>query len=160
MVITSKRNSFLTAKELADCMPNAEDVSIWTTRRYLRRNLLFARVAARKPLISQENKRKRLAWCKAYHIWNVKSWENVIFSDESLFEQYSKRRILVWRCIGQRYMNRFVTKTVLNGGFRVMLWGAIKGDGTKILCRCPSILNSDTYQNVLRTALLPLLNSN
>ena len=37
------------------------------------------------------------------------------------------------------------------------LWGAIEGGGTKISCVCPSILN--TYQNVLRTALLPLLNS-
>jgi len=41
-----------------------------------------------------------------------------------------------------------------------MVWGTIKGNGTQILCRCPIILNSDTYQNVLHTALLPELNSN
>jgi len=160
LVITSKRNPFLTPKELAESMPNAANVSISTVRRYLRRNLLFARVAARKLMISPENKRKRLAWCKAYKTWDVNSWKNVIFSDESLFEQYSRRRILVRRRIGQRNLNTFVTKTVANGGFRLMVWGAIKGDGTKMLFRCPSILNSETYQNVLHTALLPQLNSN
>jgi len=84
----------------------------------------------------------------------------VIFSEESLFEQYSRRRILVRRHIGKITLSTFVTKTVANASFRVMVWGAIKGDGTKILYSCPSILNSDTYQNVFHTALFLELNSN
>jgi len=46
-------------------------------------------------------------------------------------------------------MHKFVTKTVKYGGFTVMVWGAIKGDGTKVLCRCPPILNSEGYMNII-----------
>ena len=60
LLITSKRNPFLTANGLAECMRKAENVSISTIKRYLRRNLLFARVAKRKPMISRAARINRL----------------------------------------------------------------------------------------------------
>ena len=41
----------------------------------------------------------------------------------------------------------------------VLTGGAIKVDGSKVLCRCPSILNSEEYQRVLDTALIPFLSN-
>jgi len=37
--------------------------------------------------------------------------------------------------------------------------GAIKADGSKVLHRCPNIINSEAYQEILRTSLLPFLDS-
>ena len=60
------------------------------------------------------------------------------FSGESLFEQKSRRRILVGHRIDQRNLNLFVRKTGANGGFRVMVWDVIKGDGTKNYADIPA----------------------
>jgi len=34
--------------------------------------------------------------------------------------------------------------------------GAIRGDGTKVWCRCPNIINSKEYQTVLDRSLMLL----
>ena len=44
--------------------------------------------------------------------------------------------MLVGRRIGQRNsIHQFVAKTVKYGGFNAMVWNAIKGDGSKVLCQ-------------------------
>jgi len=40
------------------------------------------------------------------------------------------------------------------GRYAIMLWGAVKGDGTRALIKCPIKLNSDGYQNVLESGLV------
>ena len=45
-------------------------------------------------------------------------------------------------------------------GGSVMVWGAIKEDGTKILIRCPDRLNSNGYMDVLNKELLPVYDRN
>jgi len=61
------------------------------------------------------------------------------------------------RYVRRRYGNslkcRYVVKTVKYGGFSILLWGAIKSDGTRILVRCPNKLNSEEYQRVLSKGL-------
>ena len=39
------------------------------------------------------------------------------------------------------------------GGKSILVWGAIKADGTKMLLRCPPILNSSSYQCISDDAL-------
>jgi len=50
---------------------------------------------------------------------------------------------------GTRFHDKYTTKSMKFGGGSVMVWGAIKKDGTKILIRCPDQLNSNGYMNVL-----------
>jgi len=40
-----------------------------------------------------------------------------------------------------------------------MVWGAIKGDGSRILVQCPQPLNSSSYQQVLDSGLFQLYGS-
>ena len=56
-------------------------------------------------------------------------------------------------------MHKLVTKTVKYGCFTVMVWCAIKGYGTKLLCQCPPILNSESYMNIIEGSLLLMLGS-
>ena len=160
IIVSIKRNPFLSTKELLKCIPNDKKASTGTIRLCLRRNGLFSHVAARKPLLTDVNRRKRFFWCKAYKSWDTSMWSSVIFSDECRVEQYSKRRMLVRRRIGQRNLHQFVAKTVKYGGFNVMVWGAIKGDGSKVLCRCPPIVNSKAYVKIIESSLLLMLDSN
>ena len=50
----------------------------------------------------------------------------------------------------------YVTKTVKYGGFHILIWGAIKGDGIRTLVRCLNLLNSAEYQNVLSNGLFKI----
>jgi len=42
------------------------------------------------------------------------------------------------------------------GGKSIIVWGAIKADGTRILIRCPDLINSIGYEEVLKKGLLPI----
>jgi len=126
-------------------------------RRILRKAGLNGRIDAKKPLLSKGHIKKRLLWCKSYSKIYVDSWRNFIFSDESRLELYSKRRQYVRRPVGEWLKSKYTLKTVKYGGSSILVWGAIRGDGTKVLCRCPHILNSKEYQTVLDRSLMPLL---
>jgi len=63
---------------------------------------------------------------------------------------------VVRRSQNYRYCSRYVIKTVKYGGPSVMVWGAIKGDGSRVLVRCPKTLNSCAYQEVLDSGLFQL----
>ena len=66
-----------------------------------------------------------------------KLWALVIFSDEARIELYSRRRQYVRRPVGQRFHNIYTMKTVKYGSPSILIWGAVKSDRTKVLCRCP-----------------------
>jgi len=68
-------------------------------------------------------------------------------------ELYGSRRAYVCRKVSTRYRNEYVYKTVKFGGRSLLLWGAIKEDGSRILLRCPSVMNSRAYQSILDEGL-------
>ena len=62
---------------------------------------------------------------------------------------YENKREYVWRSINKRYHSEFTTKTVKHGIKSLMLWGAIKSDGSRIITRCPIKLNSENLNYAL-----------
>ena len=71
---------------------------------------------------------------------------------------HSTCRRYVRRRIGHSLKFQYVTKTVKYGGKSILLWEAIKGDGTRILVRCPFCLDSKEYQTVLSKELFDIYN--
>lgn len=158
LINLSKRNPHRTASELSTEWETSFSISIDTCKRILRKYGLFGRIAARKPYLNQVQIRKRLRWAKNYISWNANQWGNVIFTDECRFELFGKRRQYVRRDIKNRYRNELTLKTCKFGGKSLMVWGAIKYDGSRSLIRCDSTLNSIEYQKVLENGLLPIYN--
>ena len=78
-------------------------------------------------------------------------WDNVIYIDECRLEMHPRRREYVRRPTNTRYHERFTSKTVKHGGKSIMVWAAIKSDGSRTLVKCPAMLNSVEYQNVLQS---------
>jgi len=155
---TSRNNPFLTAREIwteAGIMP---EVSLTTVKRYLRQNNLHGRVAAKKPLLSKQQIKNRKQWCRSYLSFSPAQWQKVIFSDECRIERHAGSRTFVRRPINDRFRSKYTLKTVKYGGFSVMVWGLIRADGTKVLIRCPRILDSVAYQAVLCKGLLEVYN--
>jgi len=159
LCLQSRKHPFLSAREVLHSSPSMPNMSIRTVRRILSMSGLHGRIAAKKPLLNRTQIRNRLSWCKTYLQMDPNLWKNFVFSDEARIELYSSRRQYVRRPVGQRFNCKYTMKTVKYGGPSIMIWGAIKGDGTKVLCKCPPILNSEGYQTILDSTLIPFISN-
>jgi len=153
LCVLAKKFPFLGPLELLQGSTSYPKMSKSTIKRYLRKSGLFGRLAAKKPMLTKQHMRKRLLWCKAYSNFTEDMWSKVLFSDESQIQKYSMHRRHVRRPVGYRFSNRYICKTVKYGGFAIMCWGAILGDGSRTLIRCPPRMDSDAYINILKEGL-------
>uniref|UniRef100_A0A914VV34 Transposase Tc1-like domain-containing protein n=1 Tax=Plectus sambesii TaxID=2011161 RepID=A0A914VV34_9BILA len=98
-------------------------ISRQTASRILESASLFARRPAKKPLISEKNRRARLRFAKDHLTWTSADWAKVLWSDESKFNLFSSDGIrYVRRPPGKRYDVRYQVPTVKNSK-SVMVWG-------------------------------------
>lgn len=124
-----KKDPFLTAAEIKKNHPGLlDDVSIRTIQHRLQKDLgLPCRRAAKKPLITDRMRKKRLQFCRRYRHWTKEQWRGVMFSDESTFRMIRGSSQLVRRARGSdRYDPKFTVKTVKHPD-SVMVWGAFTG---------------------------------
>jgi len=152
----SKKNPQKTARDLFINWKSSQTNSLSTVKRILRKYGLFGRFAAKKPYLNERHIKNRLKWCRDYSKLLPSFWNKVIFSDESRIKLFSRRRQYVRRPQGSKYSPKYITKTVKFGGNSIMVSGAIKEDGTRVLLRCPDRMNSDAYKNVLKRGLLQI----
>ena len=84
-----------------------------TVRRILCNDLqLRGRRPAKKPLLTAEQQARRLNFALAHENWSEEDWCCVLFSDESVVEQYGAIHRSVRRPVGYRYDQRYTTATV------------------------------------------------
>lgn len=150
---TSKKNPFLTAAEVLDESGIDKDVTLRTIQSYLSRSGLPGRIAERKTFVSDCNMKRRVSWCKTYNNWSSEQWKNIIFSDECRIEISSSYHRYVRRPPGHRFDPKYTIKNVRHSSKSILIWGAIRGDGERILIRCPIRLDSSAYQLVLEEGL-------
>ena len=82
----------------------------------------YGRVGAKKPFISETNRKKRFAWTKEQKK-QVNEQENIIWSDESKFELFrGDGRRQVWRRSDERYNIECLNSIVKSGQQGVMIW--------------------------------------
>jgi len=77
IVLISKINRKFTAPEITAEFnrSHSKTISLNTTKRRLRQAGLFGRVVVKKPLLRNENKKKRLAWAKEHRNWIQEYWK-------------------------------------------------------------------------------------
>lgn len=133
-------------------------LSLATVKRRLCCFGLHGRVARRKPLISQQNRRRRLQWAKEHRQWTAEDWSRVIWTDESRFSRLdSSVRAYVRRRVGEELNQRCVAGTVRGGGGSVMVWGAMSALGTGPLVEVVGTLDSSCYLTLLEQHALPMV---
>jgi len=155
LIRLSRKNPKATASELKNEWESTVNMSISTVKRILRRYGLLGRIAAKKPFLTKKHVMRRHKWCLDYYKLDVSFWDDVIFTDECRLELHPRRRQYVRRPANTKYLERYTAKTVKHGGKSLMVWGAIKSNGSRTIIRCPAKLNSMEYQNVLRSGLIP-----
>lgn len=148
-----RKNPFISAPEIKNQLNLS--VSTKTIKRRLNDRGVHSRVSRRKPLLSEQNKLKRLNFAKKYINKSISFWKNVIWSDESKFMLISgKQRRNVWRTKGTSLNANNITKTVKHGGGSIMVWGCFSWFGTGNLHLVDGIMKADQYIQILRENLL------
>lgn len=152
VVIESKKDLFATAKHIQRRSNLNGRCSTELIRVVLKKYGLFGCIAAKKPFLTKRNKAKRLEYCQERLNWNSIDWSKYIFSDEvKVFaglctRQYFRRKR------GTRFLNQNTVKTK-KFPLSVMLWGAIRADGKRVLLMCNDNVDSMEYQRLVEAAL-------
>ena len=84
--------------------------------------------------------------------WTQVDWSKIIFSDETKMEIAPRRRQFVRRPPNKRYEARYITGTKKFSP-SIMLWGAIRADGRKVLLKCEGSVDQHEYQRLLHNGL-------
>ena len=58
-------------------------ISTSTVQRRLLESVLHGQITAKKPLLKDTNKKRRLAWTEKHEQWTLDRWKSVLWSDES-----------------------------------------------------------------------------
>jgi transposase len=159
-----KVNRFATAPEIQETLstiirgPNGDQtLSDSTIRNRIKETGEFQSYwAARKPFISDENKKKRVEWCLARRHWTIEDWRNVLWSDESpyVLRYAAKRR--VWRRHNERYIPECCVATVKHDK-KIMVWGCFAAHGVGDLLRVIGIMEQKQYRQILIHHMRPSL---
>ena len=110
----------------ATTIPGLKPFSSRTVRYRLCEQNIRPRHPVIRPVLLQRHRQCRLQWCRQYLRFRRVDWNNVLFSDESLFHlDSSDDRACVYRCIGECYVNPCIVQRQNFGGGSVMVWGGI-----------------------------------
>ncbi|GBB85332.1 hypothetical protein RclHR1_01190008 [Rhizophagus clarus] len=106
-------------KKISECL--LSPVSNNTVRHVLHSEGYFGRAGKRKPLVSEANRKKRLAWCRERKEWDTE-WDTIIWSDESRFLLFQNdAHHWVWRKPHEKYDVSCLIPTVKSGNQGVMV---------------------------------------
>jgi transposase len=132
------------------------EVSPRTVRNVLHENPNLKRMKMKqRPRLSDAQKAARLNWCRDHMQWSDQ-WSSVLFSDERKFnldgpDGYS----FYWHDI--RKEERIFSKRNFGGG-SLMVWLGLSKTMKSQLYVVEKSLNSEAYQFVLETVMLPVYN--
>lgn len=154
----SKKNPFKTANEIRSSLNLNDVICTETVKSVLRKYGLKGRIAAKKPFLTKVNKKKRFQYCNERRHWNNIDWSKYIFSDEVKLSAGFRTRQYVRRPTGDRLNDKYTVKKV-KFPTSIMVWGAIRSDGRKVLVRCNGMVDSVEYQRVLEDGLNGLYNT-
>jgi len=157
----SLQNRRLSAKAIAlKTSPNfvKNRLSVSTVKNRLQEVGLNGRVARKKPLLSDKNRKARYQWAKDHRDLTKEDWKRVIFSDETPFtlfqwcgKQYVRRRV------GEELKDECIRPTVKHGGGKIQVWGCFSWDGAGPMYRVKGKMDGAQYRQILKTHMAPFL---
>ena len=103
---------------------DAHQVSRSTFSKQMKKRQLNSYLATMNSLLSITDRLKRRKWCKERAAWTVMQWRKLIFSDESNFKLFNRKKgILVRRSKNEKYNPRFIMPRLHEGGGSIGIWG-------------------------------------
>ena len=152
-VIESKRNPFDTARVVRSKCGFSNTVCLSTIRNVLRRGGQMGRIAVRKPFLTRVHKNRWLQFCQTKLNFTSVDWSKYIFTDECKVTTDGAKRAYV-RCSKNSAMKPTHVKSTKKFPPSIMVWGAIRSDGRRVLIRTNFTIDSREYQRVLEEACI------
>ena len=91
----------------------------------------------------------RVKWCKQKVFWDQDDWENVLFSDESMFcVSHGNQCMRVWRLKQEAY-NKKCLKNLVKFATSVMVWGCMTAEGLGRMCIVFTAVNLKSIKKFL-----------
>ena len=155
---TALKNRRATARQLKDMLQLT--CSTECIRQTLKKNGICARRLLKKPALNKKQKQLRLRWAHDRKNWTIQQWRRILWSDEKKLNLYhSDGKQTVWRRNGEELLEECVQETRKFGGGSVMIWGAIAGNGLRILEPIEGTLTSNQYcLRILENNVSPAFN--
>ena len=119
---------------------------------HLKEHGFKVRVAKKRPLLSQQNKEKRLAFALEW-VEQPEKYRRILWTDETTvccFPNY--RRILVRT---REDSAPYFVPTKQNGGFKIMFWGCFSAGARGALIALDGSVNQHSYKELLRDVAIP-----
>jgi transposase len=111
--------------------------------------------ARKKPLLTEQQRKKRLLWAKEYSKWSKEEWEKVLFSDESTFCILGNQaNTYVRRFPYEEYKPECLNLSV-KCPTKVMIWGCMAASGVGRLKIVEGMVNATKYIEILQQSMLP-----
>lgn len=153
------RRTVLTARFCSSsdlvAIPALANLSKKTIRRRITESGEFVSYwAAKKPFISEVNRKKRLAWCKARVNWTEEQWSTFLWTDESPFVLRFNAKRRVWRRHNERYSSNCIISTVKHD-IKINVWGCFSAHGVGSICTVDGTLEQYQYMDILEREMLP-----
>jgi hypothetical protein len=150
-----------TAKEHIKEVKGFENQSARFVRDRLKRVLKILSIrVAKKPLLTEKMKKKRLAFAKKHRSWTERDWVRVMYSDKSTFRLANPRSVMVPCLSGiSRYKQKYTVKTVKHSE-SVMVWGCFSATvGRNGLFFLPKnkMMNSKVNMGMQKDHLFPFM---
>lgn len=112
--------------------------------------------AAKKPFISEKNRKARIKFAQDHLNWSLQKWSTVLFSDESKFNLKDSDGLKrVRRPQNKRLDPRYCKGTVKHGGGNIMVWGCFSGQGLGPLQKIDGIMDRFLYKDILENVMVP-----
>jgi len=121
-------------------------VSVSTVRRHLRRKGYKSCLPKKKPMLTDQQRHRRLQWAMAH---KDDDWRRTVFSDESSIQLF-RNTVRCWT-----KNPRIEIKRVPKNRTKIFVWGAISSKGVIGLCLFRGIMDSARYIDILKKNLLP-----
>lgn len=126
-----------------------------TGLRRLRENGIKRYAAAAKENMTQAHKQARLQFAEQYLNQPVDFWQNVVFSDEKVFQSSKDGPVKVYRPQNFRYDERYVHHRTRSGRFSVNMWAWISYRGPGVCWQTEGRLNAEQYRAILENVMVP-----
>ena len=150
----AKRDRSITAHEIRE-HSDLMKVSERTIQRRIRESTGFKSYwAIKKPLISEENRLKRLAFVQEHRDKEPEEWHNVLWSDESPFALRYDGPQRVWRLGNERYAS-WAVKTTVKHPLKINVWGCFCATGLGRIYWIKDILDGPGYHKILQNQMFP-----
>ncbi|CAG5090518.1 Similar to Transposable element Tcb1 transposase (Caenorhabditis briggsae) [Cotesia congregata] len=117
----AKENNFNSCKSFAD-RANL-NISQSTISRRLKEKGLVNGKTCKKILLTEDNRRDRIKYCRDYSHWTSEQWANVIWSDEKTCKSVTDNRLRVWREKNTRMVPENVAENARSSRISSMYWG-------------------------------------